>query len=195
MYHNKGCNCFECQDNYVQNLQAKYYAPWLRDATGRLNHADIVVKSADEFLDSTLVAKNPVTMYKAPTKGSDIVMEFPKGANVGKIQSWVTRDGSVWWDVNWFSGKHAGWVKHDPGLFNAEIAEATASKVVHDQAVNKAIESANKKTAIESVVDGVSDAVSGAGESLGMLGNNLKWIIIAAVITVIIFGFLKFTSK
>lgn len=200
-YHNKGCNCFECQDDYIQELQAKYFKPMFVDQTGRSNHAEAVSKPASYYLDSTLVARVPVTIYRTPSTTSDVVIDIPKGGNVGKIQSYVVRDGQVWWDVYWFSGKHAGWVKHEPGLFNTNIAEQTSSGVAHDATVKKSVDTANKKDiidttseAVNKTVEGTGNLIGGLGDTLGSIGSNLKWILLAAVILVVVFAALKFAK-
>lgn len=194
VYHNKGCDCYECQDNYVQELQAKYFKPMFVDHTGRMNFADVVSKPASYYIDSTLVAKVPVTIFKTPSVTSDVILKVPKGGNVGKIQSYVVRDGQVWWNINWFSGKHAGWVRHSPELFNTSIAEQTASELSHNESVKKSNELLTQKSTIEKVSEGVGNALSGTADAIGSIGSNLKWILLAVVILVVVFAALKFAK-
>lgn len=193
-YHNKGCNCFECQDDYIQELQTKYLKANNVDHTGRTNHADVLPKPASYYLDSKLVARLPVTIYKLPDEKSAVVIKMPKGSSVGTIQSYVVRDGQVFWEVNWFSGKHAGWVKNVPGLFNTEIAEQTASGLEQQKTVDKSNAILNEKSTLDKVTQGVSDAVAGTADALGSFGSNLKWILIGVVILVVVFAALKFTK-
>ncbi len=190
--HSKGCSCFECQDDYIQELQAKYFKANNVDQSGRVNYADAMpAKPASYYLDSTLVAKVPITIYKNPDIKSDIIIEIPKGGNVGIIQSYVIRDGQVWWDVNWFSGKHAGWVKHVKGLFNTDIAEQTSSGSEQSKTVSKSNSILNEKSTIEKVSQGIGNAVEGTADALGSFGSNLKWILIASVILIVIYFGIK----
>lgn len=154
-------------------------------------------KSAAYYLDSTLVAKKPVTLYQSPSDTATVLKKFNKGDQVGKIQSWVVRDGQVWWDVNWFSGKHAGWVKHVDGLFDDDIAEQTSSGAEHETTVTEQEETAKDNDlgttitdTVTDVVTGVGDAASGVGGFLSNLGNNLTTIIVIIVVIALIFLFI-----
>jgi hypothetical protein len=195
--HDAFCNCYDCKDIYIKELQTKAMKPYLVDSTGRTDYADVISKPASYYLDSTLVAKVPVTMYSSPDDKSPIVMKFPKGANVGTIFSYVVRNGQVWWDMDWFSGKHAGFVKHAPELFNYDIAEQTSTQKQYDD-IKKEIDKPNVIENVgNSVLDltnGASKALSGVGDSLSFLGENLKWIIIGVVVVVIIYAVLKLKS-
>lgn len=158
-------------------------------------------KSAEYFLDATLVARKPVTLYQSPSDTAPVLKKFTKGENVGKIQSWVVRDGQVWWDVNWFSGKHAGWVKHVPGLFTEEIIEQTASGKTHEDTVAKQNELTKDDDLLTKVTEatsktltGVSDAVAGTGNLLSNIGKNLNTIIIVILVIALIFGFIYATQ-
>lgn len=200
--HDKYCDCFDCQPDYIQELQAKLMKPLLVSPSGRMDYADVITKPADYYLDSTLVAKVPVIIRKSPSDTAPIVNKYAKGTNVGKIQSWVVRNGQVWWDIDYFSGIHAGWVKHDPALFDATIAEQTASGAVQNAEVKKLTDAAAKPADIASavidgagnVVQGASNLLSGVGDTLGSIGANLKWYILAIVLVFIILAFLKYAK-
>ena len=168
--HMENCSCRDC-DNY------------------RGNHSDSVEDKtkASYYLDSTLVARKPVTVFDLPSVTSKVIKQYPKGVNVGVIQSYVLRDGELWWEVNWFSGKHQGWVKHDVGLFNKSIAEASGSgKKITDEkaAMIKEIESN----------DPIGQLGKGINESLSFAGKNLKWILLVVIlvaVTMLIYKFKK----
>lgn len=195
--HDVFCNCYDCSSLHIKELQAKALKPYLVDHTGRTDYADAIVKPASYYLDSTLSAKVPVTMYKLPDEKSPVVMHFTKGSNIGIIYSYVVRNGQVWWEINWFSGKHAGWVKHAPGLFDANIAEQTSTQKQFDDLKAEI----NKPNVVEqlgqSAVDltaGTAKALSGVGDSLSFFGENLKWIILGVLAIVMVFAFLKFKN-
>lgn len=200
--HNKYCDCFDCQPDYIQELQAKTMKPYLVDQSGRMDFAEVVSKPASYYFDSTLVAKVPVTARQSPSDTAPIVQSFPKGANVGVIQNYVVRDGQVWWDMDWFSGSHMGWIKHDPSLFDATIAEQTSSGAVQDATVKKLVDAAAKPADIGTavidgagnVVQGASNLLSGVGDTLGSIGANLKWYVLAIVLVVVILAFMKYAK-
>lgn len=155
------------------------------------------MKSADYYLDSTLIARQPVTLYQSPSTTASVLKKFVKGENVGKIQSWIVRDGQVWWDINWFSGKHAGWIKHIPGLFSEEISEQTASGKTHEETVKEQQELTKDDDLVTKITDAAgntitaaSDAVSGAGSLISNIGKNLNTIIIVILVIALIVGFI-----
>lgn len=203
LYHPKGCNCFDCQDDYIQTLQARYFKPNFIDATGRSNHADAIAKPPSYFLDSILVAKQPVTIYKTPDKNGIVVNTYPKGAQVGKIYSWVQgKDGQIWWDVDYFSGVHAGFIPNDQKFFDQDVLNSTSSgKAFDDSKASIAAQDA-KPNAIQALgnaagdlTTGISKGISGIGDAVGSLGSNIKWIILGVIILLIIFAFLKYGQK
>jgi len=143
-------------------------------------------KSADFYINSTLVAKTALPVYKIPSTSGDIVKSYTKGANIGKIYSWVVRDGQVWWQVNYFSGKPQGWVKHEKGLFDSEIAEQTSD--------GKAIEVKKEQERIEdekSIGAQLTKGVTGITEGFGSIGANFKYILLAVLVLVAVYFFLQ----
>lgn len=143
-------------------------------------------RSADYYINSTLVARNPVTVRKIPNDLGEVIKQYPKGSNVGIIYSWVVRDGQVWWQLNWFSGKPQGWVKHDSSLFDADIAEQTSS--------GKAIEVKKELERIEeekNPFNQLTKGVSGIAEGFGSLGANFKYILIGVALLVTVYFFLQ----
>lgn len=154
-------------------------------------------KTADYYLDSKLIARQPVTLYQSPSDTSPVLKKFGRGEQVGMIQSWVVRNGQVWWDVNWFSGKHAGWVKHVPGLFDKEIIEQTSSGQTHTTTVEKQIATTKDDDVLTKITDaagnvvtGVGDAVAGTGSLLSNIGKNLTTIIIVILVIALIIAFI-----
>lgn len=190
-------NCYDCpvSDPYIRKIRDRSSIKSRGTIFPRRNHADVVVKDANYYLDSKLVARVPVKVYKAPTETSDVVISYKKGQNIGIIQSWVLVNGVLWWDVNWFSGKHQGWIKHEPALFDAKVAEDTASGKTHAATVAKQVELMNRKEGIEKLAAGIGDAVGGVGNTLSFLGNNLKWIIAAVVVVTLLYFYAKLSGK
>lgn len=76
-------------------------------------------KTADYYIDATLEALVPVTVYSSP--GGTVLRKVEPGSIVGEIYSWVQRDGDLWWQI-----KEGGFVKHGKGVFNMKRAELTS---------------------------------------------------------------------
>lgn len=155
----------------------------------------MATKPASYYYGSTLVARKPVTVYSAAGEGGKVVKQYPKGAQIGKIYSHVLRDGFVWWSVDWFSGKHQGFVLHDPALFDSEVAEVTSQgkKDADYQAKMKAMEEANLANKVlkagGELVQGATDIVKGAGNTLSMIGDYLPVILIFAILIILLYIF------
>lgn len=161
-----------------------------REKMYSVDSLDAVKRSADYYVNSTLVARNPVTVRKIPSDSGEVVKEYSKGSNVGTIYSWVVRDGQVWWQVNWFSGKPQGWVKHDKSLFDSEIAEQTSQ--------GKAIEVQKEKERLEEEANPfnqLTKGVSGIAEGFGSFGANFKYVILGVLILVTVYVFLTFRKQ
>jgi hypothetical protein len=158
-----------------------------REKKYSVDNLDKPVRGADYYVNSTLVAKQPVTVRKVPSDIGDVVKEYPKGSNVGIIYSWVVRDGQVWWQMNWFSGKPQGWVKHSPELFDADIAEQTSQ--------GKAIEVKKELERIEeekNPFNQLAKGVSGVAEGFGSVGANFKYILLAVLVLAAVYVFFTF---
>ena len=173
--HMENCGCVNCMpykgNHNFNNLEDKTKASY--------------------YLDSTMYAKKPITVFTLPDETSAIVKQYAKGSNVGKIYSYVLRDGVIWWELNWFSGKHQGWVKHNPALFDKQILEATSSgKKIEDKTAElKAMEENNP---LNKLGKGLGDAVGGIGESLSFVGDSMKYILIAVILAAIAYLVYKF---
>lgn len=76
-------------------------------------------KTADYYINATLEALKPVTVYKYP--GGPVLREVQPGSIVGEIFSWVQRDGDLWWQL-----KEGGYAKHGKGVFDMKMAELTS---------------------------------------------------------------------
>lgn len=185
-------NCLDCpvgNDPHMQKIISR-----ANIAPGKVypRKDSVEGKPATYYIGSVLKARKPVTVFKAPVTTADVIKTFPKGTQVGVIQSYIVRDGQVWWDVNWHSGKHMGWVLHDPSLFDSKIIEQTASGKAHEEKVKQIEKILTEKSAIEKLADGVSNAAGGLGDTLGFIGKNLTWIIAAIVVLVILYFVLQF---
>jgi hypothetical protein len=148
--------------------------------------------SADWYIGSQLFARYKTNIYKSAGAVQPLKTYNP-GAYVGTIESWVLRDGFVWWmltDLNF--------VKHVPGQFDAKIAEETASGKEHEkrmQAMKTLGEddignllAKSTKQVIKgagNLAEGAGNALSGVGESIGFIGKNLLWILILIAVILI----------
>lgn len=174
--HMENCSCKNC-DNY------------------RGNHFDSVEDKtkASYYLDSTMVARKPVTVFEHPDTTAKVIKQYAKGSNVGIIYSYVLRDGQLWWQVNWFSGKHQGWVKHDMGLFDKEVLEASSSgKKITDAQEARRLEEENNP--LNKLAKGFSDATSGIGETISFAGKSLKWVLLGVIVIAVLMLVYKIKS-
>jgi hypothetical protein len=55
--------------------------------------------SADDVVDSWLVANDMVEMYRRAGYDQDVINTFAKGELIGKVSSYVVRDGLIWWMI------------------------------------------------------------------------------------------------
>lgn len=170
--HMENCGCYDCKPykgNHTDNIEDKTKASY--------------------YVDSTLVARKPVTVYSYPSTNAPIVKQYAKGSNIGIIYSYVLRDGVLWWQIDWFSKKPQGWVKHDAGLFDKKILEDTSS----GQRIETELEDRNKAIANEDKIGkGLSDLTKGIGETISFAGGSLKWILIAVIIAGAVYLVMRF---
>jgi hypothetical protein len=76
--------------------------------------------TANYYLDATLRAVQPVDVLNHP--GGTIIRTVEPGSIVGKIFSWVQRNGTLWWQLE---GSQSEFVEHAPGRFDAQMAAYT----------------------------------------------------------------------
>lgn len=165
-------------DPYIQRLENKALKHFVIDGAGRvpIDHAD-QIKGADYYLGSWLVAKKPVTIYSSPN-GNVIGTRSP-GQNVGRIYSYVNRDGDLYWQLEGESGNGTGgFVKHSPGAFDSSIAFDTSG----EKELAEAMEIKPELPVLDDLMTGVSDTLSGVGKALSGFGNNLTAIIIVLIV-------------
>jgi hypothetical protein len=78
-------------------------------------------KTADKFLDATLVALKDGMVYQSAD--GKFKRAYEKNSVVGEVFSWVDRPSGVWWNL-----KEGGWVKHEAGKFDMKRAENSSSQ-------------------------------------------------------------------
>jgi hypothetical protein len=177
-------------DPYIQRLENKPLKHLVMDGAGRvgIDHADEVV-TADRFIGSWLMAKKPISIYDRP--GGSVINIRKYGENVGRVFSFVNRDGSVWWQLEGGSGNGTGgWVKHEKGAFDQGIAEKTSSGAEHDAV----LESLKVPDPLADIQAGFSSATGGIGKALSGFGENLNMIIILAIGAVILVAWYKLSK-
>lgn len=191
-------------NDYIGVLHANYAKAYHVGPSGKtVNHAD-ELQDVDFYLDSWLKALKNVTVYDSPITNGIVankpIAQFHPGDIIGKVYSFVLKDGHIWWQLDDPTGKPFGWVQHAKGLFDPELALSTSSqKAIDDnRAAIKASDAANPVnkvvTAGGNVITGLSDVVAGAGKTLQSFGQNLHWIVLAILLGVmgyIIFNFKK----
>jgi len=110
------------------------------------SHSNNVVKgalaqgSADDFIGGDLWSLNlPISVYS----GADttrFVYSIPKNSFVGKIYSYVVKDGKVWWQID---NKNLNrYVKHEEGVFDSAklIASLEAARKKREEEIQEKID-------------------------------------------------------
>lgn len=190
-------------DSYIERLHNKQLKPYVIDNTGHfaLDHAD-ALKTADYYIGSWLRALQPISVYSTAGGGGRLIKTFKKGDLVGRIFSYIVRNGKVYWELEDLNnGPGGGFVEHAPGKFDLSEATETSSGKEIEKKVEEFAKTAAKLDAMNpigklteattGIIAGVSDVVSGAGKTLSSIGSNLKWYIAAILVIVIIVGFIK----
>lgn len=161
-------------DAYIERLQNKPLKHLVMDSTGRvpIDHADAITKASD-YIGSWLVAKKPISIFDYP--GGTVVTIRKAGENVGRIYSYLERDGAIWWQL-----EGNGFVKHGVGSFDTGIAMGTGSGAQHQATIDEL----NELTAdpLDKLQGGFSDVLGGAGNALSGFGKNLNMIIILLLV-------------
>lgn len=177
-------------DNYISRLQATsanekaaVIAP-----TGRvLNHADdadAISGDAGDFIDSWLTAITAVSVYDAP--GGSVKAIFQPGEIIGKIGSFVVKNGYVWWLIDDPTGKHYGYVRHVPGTTKPSGGWAEQDKEMQEN-IDRIKEENDIFAPVKKLGSGIGDLVGGVGNTLGGLGDSLKWIVFILIAGLIIY--------
>lgn len=129
--HGANCDCLEC---IKTNTFTGHFAKHL------YMYPDHAESYPGEYLDGELVALVPVNVYSRPD--GSLLRTVKKGGTVGKILSYVVKDGVVWWQLYGPDGKGAEFVKHGTGVFDKDILmkSLAAEKAKEEEIVKKAAE-------------------------------------------------------
>lgn len=181
--------------DYIEYLENKPLKHLVMDDHGKIgiDYAD-KLKDASYYVGSWLVAKVPVKIYSS-AGGTTVIANVNTGGNVGRIYSYVMKpDGSLYWQLEGVSGNGTGgFVKHVPGAFSNQIALDTASGKEHEELITE-LEKEPIGDAAKAIATGATDIVKGAGKTLSVLGDNLIWIILAAIAGVLLLSYTKFKT-
>lgn len=126
--------CFKHTNNYdadcLDCIKQKAYEPYL----SRYDNADTL--SVNDIIDGNLYALKPISVFNKPD--GTVLKTVPKGAFVGKVYSYVQKDGSVWWQLNDLKS----FVKHTPDSFDLSKLKQSveAVKVAKQVEIMKKVE-------------------------------------------------------
>lgn len=143
-----------------------------------MNHYDVMSDHEDAgyYIGASLVAKKSINIYNLPE--GNIIKVIPKNGFVGVIYSYVLRNGEVWWML-----MDNTYVKHVTGNFDINTAiETSSGKKNEDE--QKRIDDL-RKNPLSDLFTGVSSTISGAGNLLNTLGDNLSLIVILLLIYIL----------
>jgi len=141
--------------------------------------------SADDFIGGELWALNlPVSVYSGADT-TKFVYSIPKNSFVGKIYSYVVKDGKVWWQID---NKNLNrFVKHEEGVFDSVKLIASLEAL--------------KKKREEEIEEKVNERKNNGGFDFSNLFQNLFGdidlgnIAKIAITIVIILALIKFAPK
>lgn len=172
--------------NYMEKLQAKALKAYYVEPSGRMpiDHIE-ETKTADHFIGSWLIAKDNVNTYTSPA-GGVLDKTFKPGQIVGRIYSYVLKDGNVWWHLD-----NGGFVQHAPGRFDTKVALDSASGKTHEETMQDITTPNVIENAAGSIGTGVGDVVAGVGKTISGIGNNLTVIILILAALILAGAFWK----
>jgi hypothetical protein len=156
------CMKHDCYESYFDKLSYMYP-----------DHAE---GKPGDFLEGTLVALKPVNVYSAPDSGR-ILRSVKANQPVGKIVSYVVRNGVVWWQL--YEG---GFVAHGTGLFDAKMLDTSI-------AVEKQKEAAIVKKATDEHIAKNTNPLYNAGKTIDDLipdFSTIKWVLIGLLVLVVV---------
>lgn len=171
MYANHyNCDCLEC-------MKANTYESYF----DRLSYMmpDNVEGQPSEFLDGTLVALKPMIIYSRPDGNN--IRSVKANQTVGKIYSYVVKDGVVWWQLY----DNQGFVKHGSGLFDAQMLQSSIAAV-------KSASDAKVKAAADKRINANREKLI-SDLTPDFLGD-LKWYLIGIVVIVVLIMIYKITK-
>lgn len=189
------CDCYECADPYVQQLLNMGNKANVVDYTGRVRKDDFAKEYENIAWNTQPILANPLTAlwsdYWGPKtwiKWHQLVKDkYGKDRANEVLIEWFEKApfGSPTTDYRTFDNEFIQYAK-DNGFYNALFKGIGGLLGKFASTENKVIEGGTK------VIDSVGNAVDSASDIASFLGNNLKWIIAAVVLIVIVFVFLKF---
>ncbi len=159
-------------DPYIEHIERKQYKHLYVDSSGRvpIDHVD-GIKKATDFVGSWLVAKKLINIYSSP--GGAVIGTRNPGQTVGRIYSYVDKYGNLWWQLEGTGGGNGGFVKHETGAFDQNIAVGTSSQTEHEKNVQEMWDKVNEPDLVDKVGSGLSNVVGGVGDVAKGLGNTL----------------------
>lgn len=179
-------DCLECvKESQMFEAFERASKPWN-------SYADSA--DAGAYVDGTLKALVPVGIYSGPT--GNLLKTVPAGGIVGVIESYVVKDGSVWWML-----KDNTFVKHGQGLFDEKYLNDSLTKVkadkqaVIDEAAKKRMDANGNPLyvggkalteTVKNVASGIGDSTLGALDAISFVGKNLKWILIIILLLILV---------
>ncbi len=186
------------KDSYMDYVSNKANRHLVMDGAGRIpiDHAE-EIKKADYYIGSWLIAKKPVNIYSSP--GGTLIGAVTMGKNIGRIASFISRNGQLWWQleagtsaVPGHSG-NGGFVKHEIGAFEMGVALGTASGAEHEAKVDE-LNELKDYSPIDDLATGAAGVFSGVGATLSGLGKYLPLIIGVLAALVLVGAFAKAKS-
>lgn len=139
--------------------------------------------SAEDIIGITLQAKKKIIARTLPSLTAQVYKEYNKGGIVGKVYSWVTVSGSLYWQFMDLSG-NMYYVEHEAGIFDISY--------VSDQGV---LSTKEKKAAAKKALESDKSVFQVLKENTISVIKYGKWIGIAVLSLVLIIFIYKKYAK
>lgn len=99
--------------------------------------------SADDLIGKTLYAKTNVPLRRLPQADSPVIFTVKPGSTVGVVDTYVVRDGNIWWSFKDATGRNY-YAHHQQGTFaEGPLKEQglidTQTKIKNEERANEGI--------------------------------------------------------
>lgn len=111
------------------------------------------IYSAAQVIGKSLIAKTKINIRRLPSQTAEILSVTKPGQTVGKVYSYVEKEGFIWWQLN---NEKGPWVAHKAGWYSITALKSQGAKTVEQEIEEK---QENEKT----ITDKLSDFFSPTG--------------------------------
>lgn len=186
--HEKECDCYECSDPYIKHLNQKYLKADKVHFTGRMDYFD-----EQTYLNKFVRSNKEVKIYRNP--GEAPISTRKPNAYIGRTVGFNKKK-------NWIKLSDGNWIVFDKS-YTYKTPDNTASMSDTDKidiaanimASNPLAPPASVSKAVISATKGVAETGDAIFDFIGSVGKNLKWIVIAIIVLIVIYFSINIYNK